>query len=1646
MFRRQFAFGKKRGDDGDDLDPAQSHSGDGDVGKNTLSPPSKSLSPGEVFPGPTLQNTRTVSIDRKLTTPSDVHSNASRVVEASGQDPLGLNVIHKPEGNPRVDIIFVHGLGGSSRMTWSMNHNPEFFWPLKFLPLEPDINEARILTFGYSANFLRGSGKNKMSVLDFAKDLLFDLKYGKDGSVPELDDLRMGERPIIFVVHSMGGLIVKEAYMQGQNDPTYEDIIKTVSSIIFLSTPHRGTNLAETLNRILQVSFVANPMQFIAELASGSQTLQKLNEQFRHVAPKLQIVSFYETRPTTILKKTHIMVLEKDSSVLGYPGEISKPLDADHHGVCKYPNLNDPRYVTVRNVLKSLVGKAEQKGKLQEAASHALRFNFEEYLSVPKSLDADYNFFRDRWTSGTCKWILSHQAFTGWVEDVHLKPRVLWIHGNAASGKSVVSSFVIDYLVQQDLPCQYFFIRFMDHKKRTLSMILRSLACQVARSIPAYAEKLRLLEAAGTDLKSADYRNLWQWLYKQALFQLDIRFPLYWIIDGVDEAEDPGLIIKLLAELHLTIIPLRVMIVSRNTHQISSAFQKLGKQVPVEAVRTEGNRDDFQSYINHEMDIAGEDSYREDVGAQLLERAGGNFLWVHLAVQKINNCYTKLAVEDALKDLPPGMEALYDRMAFSVQIQPSVNDRRLGQSILGWATSAQRLLSVEELSDALDNEGVLEIHRTIGDLCGGFVVVDKEGKVAMIHETAREYLMRAGGQDRPLSIDRKSTNDRLFKRCMLRLIDPKLRGLINRNQPPALLNYATDSWFIHFLLGPVTQPDNLDTVLKFLRGPHVLTWIHAAARRKELRVLVVASRYLTDVALKLRRLNDDESLAHHQAKDVIEGWATDLVKIVGKFGNSLNQNPDTIHKLIPPFCPENSIIYQQFGRKESKALSVSGVTSSTWGDCLTRFSLEQGSVASAVFAAGSRIVILTNVRKASHIMIYNSATFEEQRRITHPERVFSIQINRLGDLLVSYGYTTTRVWDVTTGDCIKKVMNPAKRPRPQALLFIEEDTEILVASEDRCMRSFSLDDDAAKYEIKAQINEETLEDTTVNFPICSALSPDGNMVAFGYRGHPVTVWELEPPMLLGQCNMALDATDMTIKENTWGEVFKLTWRPFSGEVLGLTQVGLLFKWDPYEEEVSGTAQTNAHYLTVSRDGSIVATGDAVGTIKIYATADLSLLYQLSSQDPISHLSFSTDSRRLYDTRGTYGNVWEPNTLVRLVDSSEYPDHNSDALSETESLAKHALHTEHYLARVDSVISLCGQTVGPLFCYGTEDGVAVLCEIGRGKVCDLERSASYMSIEQIAWSEDGKLAAISDLTGRLSIKRIAKLNQDRDRWQVHHEFDIVIPPGEGHISQLLFHPAGHQLFVSTLTMLCTIDLTSHNLVKSPLPSGMSKVKWVFHPTLPDCLLGFGVMKVHMFDSANLGEVEAHTYSLSWLENPTTNLAIEALHDHTNSRRESETVGRLISNVDSPYILLEISRIAPSGRLESQYLLFSVADIHFYSKGNNARSTIEELPYTLVPAEIASRISVPLAFLSRGRLVFLDLDRWISTWRLPLSMSTRPQLLEGSKKMSAGIEQYYILPGDWVTANDAHLCTIMPDGTLLCPQNGEVATVQSSKLRL
>lgn len=95
-------------------------------------------------------------------------------------DPLGITVLYRPQRQHTADIIFVHGLGGSSLQTWTKDQDPSSRWPQRWLPLEPDICTARILTFGYNARFQETGPSSISTILDFAESLLFDMKYGKD--------------------------------------------------------------------------------------------------------------------------------------------------------------------------------------------------------------------------------------------------------------------------------------------------------------------------------------------------------------------------------------------------------------------------------------------------------------------------------------------------------------------------------------------------------------------------------------------------------------------------------------------------------------------------------------------------------------------------------------------------------------------------------------------------------------------------------------------------------------------------------------------------------------------------------------------------------------------------------------------------------------------------------------------------------------------------------------------------------------------------------------------------------------------------------------------------------------------------------------------------------------------------------------------------------------------------------------------------------------------------------------------------------------------------------------------------------------------------------------------------------------------------
>ena len=83
--------------------------------------------------------------------------------------PLGLHTLFIPSGSTNADLIFVHGLGGGSRKTWTKSGDPSLYWPKEWLPDDSAFQDVGIHTFGYDSNWGK---KGILGIQDFANALL----------------------------------------------------------------------------------------------------------------------------------------------------------------------------------------------------------------------------------------------------------------------------------------------------------------------------------------------------------------------------------------------------------------------------------------------------------------------------------------------------------------------------------------------------------------------------------------------------------------------------------------------------------------------------------------------------------------------------------------------------------------------------------------------------------------------------------------------------------------------------------------------------------------------------------------------------------------------------------------------------------------------------------------------------------------------------------------------------------------------------------------------------------------------------------------------------------------------------------------------------------------------------------------------------------------------------------------------------------------------------------------------------------------------------------------------------------------------------------------------------------------------------------
>ncbi|KAI0880981.1 uncharacterized protein GGS22DRAFT_173908 [Annulohypoxylon maeteangense] len=249
-----------------------------------------------------------------------------------------------------VDICFVHGLAGDRIQTWNWvddDSKETHFWPADFLPqdAEEDHLNVRILSYGYKSFAPTPEYLTQRTLYRHSQSLLSALaSVRKDCS----------DRPLIFVGHSLGGIVIKSALIFSSQDKNPDLLALSLSTtgILFLGTPHNETMSSldqskwpRTLASIVELTKVGNP-SLVKHLEKQSLSLQSRLQPFKALSDNISIVSYYEEIPNSMSS----IVVPKPSTRLLY-GDKVDIIHASHRNMCKFSSRDNPDYKKVSHEL-----------------------------------------------------------------------------------------------------------------------------------------------------------------------------------------------------------------------------------------------------------------------------------------------------------------------------------------------------------------------------------------------------------------------------------------------------------------------------------------------------------------------------------------------------------------------------------------------------------------------------------------------------------------------------------------------------------------------------------------------------------------------------------------------------------------------------------------------------------------------------------------------------------------------------------------------------------------------------------------------------------------------------------------------------------------------------------------------------------------------------------------------------------------------------------------------------------------------------------------------------------------------------------------------------------------------------------------------
>lgn len=249
---------------------------------------------------------------------------------------------------PRLNVVFIHGLGGNPIAYWCHQGGKDdgYFW---LSGLAEDVPGTAVWTVGYPAD--KASWGTGWPVAEAATAVLDKLTSSQEFRAT-------GNIPIVFVCHSLGGIIAKKlvltAHLDRGQQPVRGEFLDRIAGIVFLATPHSGSILANIAGTAHW--FVSHTMN---ELTANNASLLDLSHTYRdriaNGEAKIRHRVYYEGEGVWGAE-----VVTPASADPGLPGVRPVKINRDHTRIQKPIDKKDPVYEGILSFLQDEVLKAKK--------------------------------------------------------------------------------------------------------------------------------------------------------------------------------------------------------------------------------------------------------------------------------------------------------------------------------------------------------------------------------------------------------------------------------------------------------------------------------------------------------------------------------------------------------------------------------------------------------------------------------------------------------------------------------------------------------------------------------------------------------------------------------------------------------------------------------------------------------------------------------------------------------------------------------------------------------------------------------------------------------------------------------------------------------------------------------------------------------------------------------------------------------------------------------------------------------------------------------------------------------------------------------------------------------------------------------------